>query len=992
MKKITLLFIFLLGCISATFSQTMVSGAVIDSSAGETLPYATIVVKGTNIGTTTDINGEYRLPLNNGSYTLVASFMGFDNLEQEVTINNGKAIELDFNLVAQAILGEEVVVTAMLRGQKAAISSQLNADGIVNAVSEEQIQELPDANAGDALGRLPGVSLKRSGGEAENIVLRGLNEKYSAVQMNGINVPASGESSRGVDMSMFSVNSLAGIEVTKALTSDMNGDAIAGVVNMVTKRAPSKPKLQVNVGGGYNMLENSAEQYNAAFRYSRRLFDEVLGVQVGINSEQRIRSRESWSDKWDIRDGGDYQIQNRENAYTDEIRTRYGGNLLLDINTKDGGVIRFNNFYNNTGRDVAKYRRNYPLTGHVEYGISEYQQTNHSLSNALTGENYLGKLKVNWGLSHAFTVGERDFDHELEFDEGAASESGMRNPTTEEWDNGIAYTPGDRLYPLAYNNFRTSYLDQGFFNVNKNQDRDLMAYLDLERTFAFTDKVNMTVKAGAKYRHKIRDNEVKQYKASYYNQLPMEHEMLEDGSIVPLDLSDTSFSDLELINSRISMLNFLNDPDNPAYRYILDGNPINPLLDRALAREWYETRQNAVNSSGDTHEYRLTYDGTNKNYDLQERIAAAYAMSTLNIGEKMKLIAGVRIEQDNNDYTAKFAPNVSGRNTYDPSLVSDTTSTYKATYVLPNFHVKYKPVAWFDLRLAATKTLARPNFTMRLPTQVIDRQKDKISQGNTALRSTEAWNYDVIASFYESKYGLFTVGAFYKQLDNVFYNLGGVNIVNEEMAESYNLPVSDDYGYDSYIGYTISSPINTMNTEVKGIEFDLQANLKFLPGFLGNFILRGNYSFIESVTYVPRFVMEEDNSVFPPKRTPKFYETKQSLEGQPSSFGNIVLGYSEGGFSARFSFFHQGEFLTSMSSDIDADYSELAYNKLDFSVKQKVEKWKTEFILNINNIGDLNQQGTYYNNMGFDQYNPNGLVRGYNTYGTTIDFGVRINL
>ena len=137
-------------------------------------------------------------------------------------------------------MGEEVIVTAMMRGQRAAINSQLNAGGIVNVVSEEQIQELPDANAAEALGRLPGISLKRSGGEAQSVVLRGLNEKFSQIQLDGVPIPPTSAGSRGVDLSLFSINSLAGIEVTKALTPDMDADAIAGSVNLVTRKASSK--------------------------------------------------------------------------------------------------------------------------------------------------------------------------------------------------------------------------------------------------------------------------------------------------------------------------------------------------------------------------------------------------------------------------------------------------------------------------------------------------------------------------------------------------------------------------------------------------------------------------------------------------------------------------------------------------------------------------------------------------------------------------------
>lgn len=990
--KLTLIFLITIIISSPAFAQTMLSGVVKEAKTNVPLPGANIYIQGTTAGTITNLNGEYRLPLKPGSYSIVASFIGFENQTKEVTVGEDKAITLDFELKSQSIMGEEVVVTAMLRGQKAAISSQLNADGIVNIVSEEQIQELPDANAGDALGRLPGISLKRSGGEAENIVLRGLNEKYSAIQLNGVNVPSSGGNSRGVDLSMFSPNSLAGIEVTKALTSDMDGDAIAGVVNLVTKKAPTEPKLRIDLGGGYNMLENSAAQYNLGVRYSRRFFDNLLGVQVGVNSEQRVRSRESWSDNWNFPDGDNYTFKERILTYTDEIRKRNGANLLFDINTKDGGVIRFNNFYNNTSRDVAKYYRSYPRGGHVEYGIHNYEQLAHTINNALTGENYQGKLKITWGVSHAFTVGKRDFDHELIFDEGATFGSGMKNPEDVLEDpEGIEYGPGHRYYDLAYNNFETSYLDQALFSNNKNQDRDLMAYFNLERNIAISDQINITVKAGAKYRYKDRVNEKEVQKASYYNISRLAEETrLADGSIVPLDLSSTSFSDIHYVNSRVSMFNFMKDPNNPESRNILGNNPINPLLDQALAREWYETRKNAVKSNGD-QEYALRYNSIEQNYDLRERIASGYAMTIFNLGKKIKIITGLRLEQDNNDYRAKYVSDVSGMTIYDESLVPDTTSSFKEMYVLPNFHFRYKPAKWFDLRLAATKTLARPDFMMRLPRLVVDLEKDKISKGNTALKSTEAWNFDLIASFYKSQYGLFTVSAFYKKLDNVFYVLNDVHIIDTSIAQNYNLPPLNG-SYEPYKNSTIKSPVNTMGTEVMGLEFDLQANLKFLPGILGNFILRGNYSIIKSVTYVPRFIIEEDNSVFPPKQIPTFYQTKESLEGQPSNFGNVVLGYSQGGFSARLSFFHQGLFLTSMSAYAREDNTEFAYSKLDFSVKQKIKKWKMELMLNVNNIADLNKKGTYYNNMGFDQYNPNGLVRGYNTYGTTVDFGVRFNL
>jgi TonB-dependent receptor len=959
------------------YSQSLVSGVVKDSQNSEPLPFANVIIKGTTNGTTTNLNGEYRLVLNSGTYTLVASFIGYENIEQELVIVEGENSVIDFNLVSESILGEEIVITGMLRGQKAAISSQLNAAGIVNAVSEEQIQELPDANAGEALGRLPGISLKRSGGEAQNIVMRGLNEKFSMVQLNGVPIPSTGSENRGVDLSLFSLNSLAGIEVTKALTPDMDADAIAGAVNLVTKKASAEPKLRIDVGGGYNKLENTASQYNMGLRYNRRLFNEFLGVQASITAEKKIRSNERYTQGWDIRDEGEYVITSLTNIYTNEERKRTGGSLLLDFNTPDGGTIRFNNFYNRTDRDAVTYSRNYSTSPNVHYDIRDTERDIQTLNNALSGENFLGKIKINWGGSHALTIGNKGYDHRMNFEEGGAYETGMQTITQE--NDYILNGPGELLIPLAYNNFRMAYLNRAYFEPSESNDRDLIAYLDLERNVTITDKINISFKVGGKIRGKERTNVNDVYWAPYWVNQPRPYSLQSDGSIVAADYSNTSFADPVMVGgTNVSMVNFMEE--TPATRDIFyDKYNLNPMLDKDLVREWYSVHKNGVSQDGSLKEYSPYHSGIMQNYEVSERISAGYGMATLNLGEAIRIIGGLRIENENNDYTAKYAPEISGFLSFDPSKVKDTLTSYSATYVLPNFHLRIKPAKWFDLRLAATKTLARPDFTMRLPTLVVNRVDQVINRGNSSLNNTEAWNYDVIASFYESKYGLCTVGGFIKKMDNIFYQLNDVRLINNDMVEEYNLP----QGYGTYTSFLINEPINTNGTEVKGLEFDLQANMKFLPGVLKYFVVRGNFTLIESVTHIPRFTIERDNSVFPPKDTPIFYETDERMEGQPSRFGNIALGYDKGGFSGRLSVFFQDDYVTSVSNIGRRDIMQKGYSKWDLALKQEIQKYNMEIMLNITNISNM-YEGTYYKYKDLDIES--------SIYDMLIDLGVRITL
>jgi outer membrane cobalamin receptor len=213
---------------------------------------AHVFLMGTALGAASDLDGTYQIPgIPVGEYSAKISYIGYRDRVYKIKISK-ESNRLDAQLVPDVVQGEEVVVTAQRRGQNAAINQQITAKTIVNVVSEEKIQELPDANAAEAIGRLPGVSITRNGGEASQVVLRGLSSKFSSITVDGVKVPATDANTRDVDLSMMSQGALAGIELYKTLTPDKDADAIAGAVNMVTKKAPSELLLRADLKGDYN--------------------------------------------------------------------------------------------------------------------------------------------------------------------------------------------------------------------------------------------------------------------------------------------------------------------------------------------------------------------------------------------------------------------------------------------------------------------------------------------------------------------------------------------------------------------------------------------------------------------------------------------------------------------------------------------------------------------------------------------------------------------
>jgi len=191
-------------------SRGQISGTVSDSTNGETLPSANISIEGTSIGVSSDLDGRYRITnAPAGKQVVVASYIGYESKRVEVLVHPGSAMDLDIKLRMRVLEGDEIVVTAQLLGQAAAINQQISSNTIVNVVSSEKIRELPDQNAAESVGRLPGVAVQREAGEGTKVVIRGLSPKVNSITVNGERIPSTDPEDRSVDLSMISPDALA---------------------------------------------------------------------------------------------------------------------------------------------------------------------------------------------------------------------------------------------------------------------------------------------------------------------------------------------------------------------------------------------------------------------------------------------------------------------------------------------------------------------------------------------------------------------------------------------------------------------------------------------------------------------------------------------------------------------------------------------------------------------------------------------------------------
>ena len=971
---LSLLLLFCTGTVFAAGGQ--IHGVISDSNTGEFLPGANVFIKGTAIGSSTNLNGEYLiLNIPPGQYTLVVSYIGYETKERPIKITVKSSlkqdIHLDFSIID--LSGDAVVITAQREGQIAAINQQIRSDAMVNVVARERIEELPDANAAESVGRLPGVAVQRSGGEAQTLMIRGLESKFVAITVNGIEIPSSDSETRSVNLSMISQDALGGIELFKAITPDHDADAIAGTVNLVTGKARKEDNpLTLDLMGSYNDLINTYEQYKFSGRYRNRFFTDKVGVQASLHAEKRDRSSETAIDSWFIPPDLDYEISNLGLTFNDVLQKRYGGELTLDYNTPDRGNIKFINVYNEKSKETMSSFRSYPASSgdEVNYNPTYSESKAITYNNSFIGENNLYGMKINWALAHAYTEAETPFNFYMRFRESNTTTTGMKNIS----DRDTLKLPGHYLIPYAFNKFDNAGLDRTYFTSSDNDDRNLVAKLDIEAPFNLSKSLGGFIKFGFKSRRKVRHRDYDRYMGAYWLRDTQPNVLNADGASTAKDWSGTYWADSPYSGK---LTDFLSASPYPS-RMIYDDYLLYPLYDKDKVIQWYEFNKNGISEDGFRKEYVYLLESNRNKYTVKENVNAAFIMSKLNLGQKLSLIAGVRYEAENNEYTGKFAPEIVGFLEGQGGIIKDSTTTFDKGLWLPNVHLRYKPFKSFDIRLAATKSLSRPDFQMRLPALYVNRQDGEIEMRNPNLKTAKSWNYDASMSFYTTDYGLFTVSGFYKEIEDMFYWLNDIFIVNTDYGIELGLP--EEFG--PYNQYSLNMPVNTDETRVWGFELDVQSHLGFLPGFFKNFVVNANYSRIWSETKYPAFRLERGTGFPPPPPIPIFYDEQRELTGQTDYTGNVSVGYDSRGFSGRLSLYFQGPSLASVSSFPYLDTYYKSFTRLDLSLKQQITSNLALFVF-INNLTDM-VEGTEYHSLPLD--------RGGTIYGYTVDAGLRITL
>lgn len=911
-KKLTLITAFLLlldvnngNAIGSEPSSGGINGRVVDAQS-HILPGASIYVKELKSRVISDNNGFFTIPkLLPGRYTLEITYLGYKPFYVVVNVAGNKMVERNVVLLESSSTKlHEVQVHGVFSDQQRALNVQKNRIGVSNVVSSDQVGKFPDSNIGDALKRINGINVQYDQGEARFGQVRGTSADYTSVCVNGNRLPSAEGGTRNVQLDLVPADMVQTIEVSKVVTSDMDGDAIGGAINLVTKNSPYKRTFNVTAGAGYNVFGHSP-QMNFGLTYGDRFFQDKLGIMVSGSYQNSPFGSDNVEFEYQEKDG-EIQLKEAQVRQYAIRRERQSYSLALDYKINPANKITFKGIYNRRNDWENRYRISYKKLNGSPSKQSIVMQTKgggddernarlerqQTMDFTLDGEHSIGQLTLDWAGSYAHASEDRPNERYFAVT--------LNGKDAEEYFNQLTFVDANGKFPHAVQGI-PSYIDpDNKWKVSELSNSNQDIHED-EWKFRLNFKLPLmrgiyanTLKFGAKFTDKTKEKNKQKfgYVSDYVEQAGEEWKQ---------NLCTQIRSDFK--------------PGNfyPIHSAFVDNHYLG-----ALPMDRWEGKENLEESSG--------------NYHAKERISCAYLRFDQQFGSKLDLVAGLRME---NTYHSYSGFNYSVDDEENENLTPTGKFTNKYTNWLPSVLIKYNVNKDCKLRASFTETLVRPKYSDLVPCISYNIPDEEASIGNPRLKPTLSYNFDISGEYYFNSIGLVSLGFFYKNIHDV--------IVNEKwIGQDSEIPAT--LGQE----YSIVKPVNAYDADLFGLEFAYERDFSFIVPALKCLGFYGTYTYTHSNTKKFKFLhrMIGDGE-------------KVKMAGSPEHTANASLYFEKKGLDIRLSYNFASSFIDEIGTvaALDRYYDKTHYLDLNMTYSFG-KKFKTIFFVDITNI--LNQPLRYY--------------------------------
>jgi TonB-dependent receptor len=951
-----ILFCLTVASASAQPATGTVRGRVSSEESKSYLQGASVILEALRLSTYTDSEGGFvfvGLPV--GSHQLVVSYTGLKTRSVVVNVTAGTTLATEIELGAEVQQLSAFTVTADKEGRALAIMQQRAADNVKNVVAADAFGAAGEGNVADLLQRLPGITVSYTSADPDQVSIRGVSPEMSTVTIDGAPVAnATAGTARTFRFTITSnISMLESVEVTKALTPEMDAASIGGAINLRSK-TPFQSKVtrsyEFQLGGNIESRSDSAHRSHPSLNASlTRVFgtDRRLGLTLAAN----------YTAYYQIQDQVGYTFNPTLTgpAYVTRFffndgpkityRSAVSGRLDYELSkrwTIYGSVAA--NYYRS---ELANKVRDWTTAaaavapGYTELVtealVSPSSATSFSLNNSVV---LATSVLFQTGGRNRFDTVELDYDFSYSPAKNRVENNGQHanltgNITGVGWrlDRGpstqypaMRYTGGPD--PQDLNNYGTLRFNTG---RNFTWDNVWSARANAKKTFATRWPIEL--KAGGVLRGQDRD----------YNNTPSNYAYLGADGVAGRNAA-TGVNDDQF--GRFLETEYRRDPTTGGY-------PSAP---------WPSAKKVAERFEAAPREFQLdTYNNLRTKLqslrNAREEIQAGYLQGKVGLG-RLSVLTGVRVESTDvrgvgpvqgpilnsivdsrtgtvrtetvtealsrirsetaAQRTARTAAEAA-RRAVDPvgAAIEEWGSvrrTNEASYtkVFPSVHGRFAFTRNLIARASWATGIGRPNFTNIMPLETANYTNSTVSASNPDLKPQYAKNTDVTLEYYFEPVGMLSAGVFRKDLTDFIYSDSGGTV-----------PTGPNNGFNGlYENFQLTTSKNGGNARIQGIEFAYQQQFTFLPGWFRGLGMFANYT---------RLQTEGDYGSTTPRTT-------SSVPGFVPRSANVGVSYSHGRVSLRAKWNYKSLALFSYSTNP----ASLRYNpgqgRIDLSARFKLTR------------------------------------------------------
>lgn len=682
------------------------------------LPFATLYLEGTTVGTTSDMDGNFQFKLQPGTYNLMCSFMGYETYKQAITVMSGSETSVNVILKTEGIAIAEVEVVAKVsrEGEKVLLMDQKNSSFAVEAIGAKELSFKGVSDAAGAVSKMTGITNAEGSG---SLNVRGLGDRYNTTTLNRLPIPSDNPEVKNVDLSLFTTDVISYINIEKTYTSSLYGDFGGANIDIASKRLYGNDFLKLGFKVGQNSSVFGLDQFKHIDGASASGFytEKVPDIDQ-IRSYENYGFTNSWDPKtksvnpnygFDISGGKSIKLDNghfdiflalafdNENKYTERIERIVGatGVALTDMNgveydykTQSNGILNLNYsvgkseyffnslLLNSSNESLISLNGNIKDVGENAFRRRSEFNRNMILVNQLLGNHQLKhSFAINWGLAY----------------------------------NNVWNTLPDRrqtqftTYDVLTNEgeFDTEPSGANFRYFHEFTDDEVAMNFDLHKIFGDDPE---------QYTHKLSLGYSGRYKNRNFINYQFNHDVNEF-NVVDIDAADSYLNNANFTNRDFKIV-------------IVEPRDIN-------------------GNAKDGEEY-YGFISTH----------AVNALWEWNFPPKFLLLTGIKGERVNQEITTR-ANQITGKGTNQKTFLFDELQ------ILPSVSLKYAVNQKQNIRLAASKTYTLPQF-QEMPFMSFSGISDE-TFGNPYLTISQVYNADIKWEFFPEG-GLFSLAGFYKRI------------------------------------------------------------------------------------------------------------------------------------------------------------------------------------------------------------------------------------